>query len=105
MKNSEYKIWLVGGTEQVNWVSFLLIHLNDPSKLILVDVLLELELAKQHSDYRPVWMPLNVDDLKSRWIGDREQVVISVGLSSRSHQDGHPLEAGVRGLMDACKCL
>ena len=64
-----------------------------------------MELAKQHSGYHPVWMPLNLDYLKSHWIGDRKRIVISVGHSSRSHQDGRLLEAGIGHLMDASKHL
>lgn len=63
-----------------------------------------MELAKQHSGYHPMWMPLNLDYLKSHWIGDRKEMVISVGLSSRG-QDGRPLEAGIGHLMGASKHL
>lgn len=52
-----------------------------------------------------MWMPLNLDYLKSHWIGDRKQMVISVGHSSRDHQDGCPLEAGIKYLMGASEHL
>lgn len=64
-----------------------------------------MELAKQLRGYHPVWMPLNLDYLKSHWIGDRKEMVISVGPSSRGHQGGCPLEAGIRHLMGASKHL
>lgn len=55
--------------------------------------------------FHPMWMPLNLDYLKSRWIGDRKQMVVSVGCSSHGHQDDHPLEAGIGHLMGASEHL
>lgn len=60
-------------------------------------------LAKQHGDYHPMWMPLNLDHLKSHWM-ETEDVVISVGLSSCSPQDGCPLGA-VLDTLEVLLCL